>query len=104
MARRKTTDPKKRELEITQAAYDLAFERIKSGKASDALLSLLIKQSSSTGIAAKERMISQTAMYDAKVEAIKEDAKSSALFEEAIAAIQRYSGTAPRREVDDEAI
>lgn len=103
MARRKTTDPKKRELEITDAAYELALKRVRSGEATDALLSLLIKQSSSTGVAARERMIAQTAVYNAQVEAIHEDAKSSALFEEAIAAIQRYSGKKPT-EVDDEAI
>lgn len=103
-ARRKTTDPKKREIELTNAAYDLAMERIRSNEISDSLLSLLIRQGSSTGAAAKERMIAQTAMFNAKVDAIKEDARSSELFEEAIAAIQRYSGNRPKRGVDDEAL
>lgn len=102
MARRKLTDPKKRELEITQAAYELAIERIRTKKVSDSLLSLLIKQGSSTGVAMRERMSAQTALYNAQIDAIKEDARAAELFEEAIAAMQRYSGRNSRTEIDDE--
>lgn len=104
MARRKTTDPKKREIEITAAAFEEALRRINDGRATDALLSLLIKQGSANGIAMRERMIAQTGMYNAQIEAINEDKKSSALFEEAIAAMQRYQGKKPENEVDNEAI
>lgn len=97
MARRKQRNVEKREAEIVQAAYELALERIKSGKASDALLTYLMKQEGKTASSSRERMAAQTRLYDVKTEAVAQDSRNAELFEEAIRAMRVYSGG-----IDDE--
>lgn len=92
MARRRQKSPDKREAEIVQAAYELALERIKSGKASDALLTYLMKQEGKTATASRNRMVSQTNLYDMKAEAVAQDSRNAELFEDAIQAMRRYTG------------
>lgn len=98
MARRTQRNPEKREAEVVQAAYELALERIKSGKASDALITYLMKQEGKTASTARARMVSQTHLYDIKAETVAQDAKNSEMFEEAIRAMKAYSGGG----IDDE--
>lgn len=100
MAHRRQRNPEKREAEIVQAAYELALERIKSGKASDALLTYLMKQEGKTAKASRDRMIAQTNLYDIKAEAVAQDVKNSEMFEEAIRAMRAYSGGG----IDDEVL
>lgn len=103
MARRRHRNSEKREAEVVQAAYELALERIKSGKASDALLTYLMKQEGKTASASRARMISQTNLYDAKTDAVAQDARNAELFEAAIQAMRRYSGDSGGG-IDDEAL
>lgn len=104
MARRKQRNPDKRESEVVQAAYELALERIKSGKASDALITYLLKQEGKTATAARNRMVAQTNLYDIKAEAVVQDSRSAELFEEAIAAMKIYSGAQNSGGIDDEVL
>ena len=104
MARRTQRNPDKREAEIVQAAYELALERIKSGKASDALLTYLMKQEGKTATASRARMISQTNLYDAKTDAVAQDSRNAELFAEAIEAMRLYSGHSEKGGIDDEAL
>lgn len=103
MARRRQQNPERREAEIVQAAYELALERIKSGKASDALLTYLMKQEGKTAKASRNRMIAQTNLYDIKAEAVAQDSRNAELFEEAIRAMRIYSGNAGGG-IDDEVL
>lgn len=100
MARRTQRNPEKREAEAVQAAYELALERIKSGKASDSLITYLMKQEGKTASYARERMAAQTRLYDIKTEAVAQDSRNAELFEEAIEAMRLYSGSGG--EIDDE--
>lgn len=97
MAQRRIRNPEKRESEVVQAAYELALERIKSGKASDALLTYLMKQEGKTASASRARMAAQTNLYDIKADAVIQDSRSAELFEEAIKAMRVYNGG-----IDDE--
>lgn len=99
MARRTQRNVEKREAEAVQAAYELALERIKSGKASDALITYLMKQEGKTAKAARDRMVSQTHLYDIKADAVAQDARTADMFESAIRAMRAYSGG-----IDDEAL
>lgn len=101
MARRRSKEVNKRESEVVQAAYELALERIKSGKASDALLTYLMKQEGKTAKASRDRMIAQTNLYDIKAEAVAQDSRNAELFENAIRAMRVYSGN-DGGEIDDE--
>lgn len=92
MAQRRQRNPDKREAEIVQAAYELALERIKSGKASDALLTYLMKQEGKTATASRNRMVAQTNLYDIKADAVAQDSRNAELFEDAIRAMRVYSG------------
>lgn len=103
MARRRQKDLDKREAEVVQAAYELALERIKSGKASDALLTYLMKQEGKTARASRDRMVAQTNLYDIKADAVAQDSRSAELFEDAIRAMRAYSGEAPGG-IDDEVL
>lgn len=101
MARRKPKNPDKREAEAVQAAYELALERVKSGKASDALLTYLMKQEGKTADAARQRMMAQTRLYDVKTEAVIQDSNAAELFAQAVEAMRRYSGQREQG-IDDE--
>ena len=101
MAQRRQRNPERREAEVVQAAYELALERIKSGKASDALLTYLMKQEGKTAKASRDRMIAQTNLYDIKAEAVAQDPRNAELFEDAIRAMRIYSGNADGG-IDDE--
>lgn len=101
MARRKKNDPDKREAEAVQAAYELALQRIKDGKASDALLTYLMKQEGKTAESARNRMVAQTRLYDVKTEAVIQDSNAAELFAQAVEAMRRYSGQSDRG-IDDE--
>lgn len=101
MARRKQRNSDKREAEVVQAAYELALQRIKDGKASDALLTYLMKQEGKTSETARSRMVAQTRLYDVKTEAVVQEANAADLFAEAVAAMRRYSGQS-NRGIDDE--
>ena len=81
-----------RENQLIAAATDLAFQRILEGSASSQLLTHFLKLGTVKAQLELEAQSKKIELMTAKTEAYRAEKANDALFQEAIAAMTRYSG------------
>lgn len=90
--RHHATTPEGRENELVALAYDAAEERIRNGTASSQEIVHFLRLGSSTERYKKEKLKSDMELQKAKIEALEYSKNLEALFNNAIQAMQSYSG------------
>lgn len=84
--------PEGRENQLIALAENCALEKIQSGKASDSLLIHYLRLGSSKNRLEEERLKAEVELAKAKAKSIRDQAEAKAMFDEAIKAMQLYSG------------
>lgn len=84
--------PEARENQLIAAAVDLAEEQLRNGTASPSVITHFLKLASTKQQLEIEKLKSETEFLKAKAEAVQSNQRSEELYEEAIAAMRRYSG------------
>jgi hypothetical protein len=93
------TTPEARENQLIALAVDLAEKQLSEGTASSQVISHYLKLGSTRERLEKEKLQKENELLTAKTEAIKSSKDNEKLYNNAIKAMQRYSG---RDEVDDD--
>lgn len=91
-----------RERQMVALAVNQAEKMLEEGKAPTAVLVHYLKLGASDYPLQKERLQRQNELYAAKTEALQRDENSAQLYQEAIEAMQRYSGNYGQEEFDGE--
>lgn len=99
--RRAAISPEQREMQLADAAYDLAEEQIQSGTASSQVLTHFLKAGSMRERLEQEKMRHEVELMEAKREQLGQQAKLEELYVGAIEAMRGYTG---QSHVDAEAI
>ena len=89
---RPALSPEARENQLIALAVDLVEQRLLEGTASSQETTHFLKLGSMKNKLEMEKMREENELLKAKTESIKSAKKSEELFEEAIKAMQRYSG------------
>lgn len=93
----KTTPPAKtiegRENQLISLATNLAEKQLKEGTASSQVITHFLKLGTTQALLEKEKLHNENLLLEAKAEALKATQRSEAAYEEAIAALKRYSGS-----------
>ena len=92
---RPAISPESRENQLIAMSYDLAEERIRDKTASNDLLKEFIRIGNTKARLEIEKMKYETELVKAKTEAIESASNAEKLFEEAMKAMQSYSGNTP---------
>lgn len=82
-----------RELQLADAAYDLAEEQIRGGTASSQVITHFLKMGSTRERLEQERMMHEIELMEVKKEQIENQAKIEDLFTAAIDAMRSYTGS-----------
>lgn len=90
--RRPGLTPEARENQIIADAYDLAEQQIRNGTASSQVLTHFLKIGSTKMELEKIKLMHDIELAKAKTDAIQASQHSEELYENAIKAMQRYSG------------
>lgn len=90
--RRPGLTPEARENQVIADAFDLAEQQIRNGTASSQIITHFLKLGSTKMELEKEKLRYDIEMTKAKTEAIQAAQHSEELYENAIKAMQRYSG------------
>lgn len=98
--RRAAISPYEREMQLADAAYDLAEEQIGSGTASSQVLTHFLKMGSTRERLEQEKMRHEVELMEVKKEQLTQQARIEELYVGAIEAMRGYSG----QSVDAEAI
>lgn len=98
MARQRTarrskpaTSPEQREMQLADAAYDLAEEQIRSGTASSQVITHFLKAGSSRERLEQERMRHEVELMEVKKEQLEGQKRVEELFANAIDAFRGYA-------------
>lgn len=91
-----------RERQMVALAVNQAEKLLEEGKAPTAVLVHYLRLGASDYPLQKERLRRQNELYAAKTEAINRQEESAQLYQEAIEAMQRYSGNYGQEEFDGE--
>lgn len=91
-----------RERQLISLAVDQAEKMLEEGKAPTAVLVHYLRLGASDYPLQKERLQRQNELYAAKTEALNREENSAELYQNAIAAMQRYSGSFGQEEFDGE--
>jgi hypothetical protein len=89
---RPATSPEMREMQLADAAYDLAEEQIKSGTASSQVITHFLKAGSMRERLEQERMAHEIELMEVKKEQLGQQARLEDLYAGAIEAMRGYSG------------
>lgn len=100
--RRAATSPEERELQLADAAYDLADEQIRSGTASSQVITHFLKAGSTRERLEQERMRHEVELMEVKKEQLAGQKRIEELFSDAINAFRGYAAL-PEGHVDSEA-
>ena len=100
--RKPATSPEEREMQLADAAYDLAEEQIENGTASSQVITHFLKMGSSRERLEQERMRHEVQLMEVKKEQLEGQKRVEALFSDALNAFRGYSGL-PEGEVDSSA-
>lgn len=84
--------PEAREGQMISLAVDLAEQQLRDGTASSQVITHYLKLGSTKERLEKEKLIEENKLLKAKTEAIESSKNMTKLYEEAIAAMRRYSG------------
>lgn len=93
------------EEQLISLAYDRARERLENGTAKSAEIVYFLQKGSPTERLKLERAQKEVELMNAKIDAIKQQARLDLVYEEAIKAMSDYRGSAfddSEEEVDDE--
>jgi hypothetical protein len=92
---RPATTLESRENQVIAAAYDLAEQQIREGKASSQVITHFLKLGSTREQLEKERLTHENALLVAKADSLASQAKMEVLYSEALDAMRSYQGRAP---------
>lgn len=98
------TSPEMREMELADAAYDLAEEQIKSGTASSQVITHFLKAGSMRERLEQERMRQEVELMEVKKEQLAGQKRVEELYANALEAMRGYSGLGRGYDADAEAI
>lgn len=96
--RRPATSPEEREMQLANAAYDLAEEQIESGTASSQVITHFLKMGSTRERLEQQRIHHENEMLIARKEQLEGQVRIEELFTEAIHAFRGYAGLPEGRE------
>lgn len=99
---RPATTPEARERQLIAAAQDLAEEQISNGTASSQVITHFLKLGSSREQLEQLKIKHENELLQVRRESISEQANMHALYEQAIAAMNTYSGRPAPVEEDNE--
>jgi hypothetical protein len=99
---RPATSPEQRELQVQDAAYDLAEEQILSGTASSQVITHFLKAGSTRERLEQERMRHEIELMEVKKEQLEGQTRIEELFVNAIQAFRGYSGLPPGHDAEGE--
>ena len=102
--KRPATSPELREMQLADAAYDLAEEQIQSGTASSQVITHFLKAGSMRERLEQERMRHEIELMEVKREQLTQQARIEELYVGAIEAMRGYSGLGSGEPVDVPAI
>ena len=97
---RPATTPEARENQMISLAVDLTETQLRDGTASSQVITHYLKLGSSREQLEKERLMKENELLSAKVEALASAKRVEELYEDALSAMQTYSGNAPEEEFD----
>lgn len=100
--RRPATSPEEREMQLANAAYDLAEEQIDNGTASSQVLTHFLKMGSTRERLEQERMRHEVELMEVKKEQLAGQQRIEELFSDAINAFRGYAGLPEGAAVDGE--
>lgn len=89
---RPAISPESRENQLIGLAYDLVEQRLRDGTATSQETTSLIKLGNTKARLELEKMRYETELVKAKTEAIESSSNAEKLFEDAMKAMQEYSG------------
>lgn len=89
---RPATSPEMREMQLADAAYDLAEEQIQSGTASSQVITHFLKAGSMRERLEQQRMQHEIELMEVKKEQLTQQARIEELYVGAIEAMRGYSG------------
>lgn len=94
IARRKrpATSPEMREMELADAAYDLAEEQISSGTASSQVITHFLKAASSRERLEQQRMVHEIELMEEKKKQLEGQQRMEDMFTNALDAFRGYAG------------
>jgi stalled ribosome rescue protein Dom34 len=98
--KRPATSPEMREMQLADAAYDLAEEQIESGTASSQVITHFLKAGSMRERLEQQRMQHEIELMEAKREHMESQKRVEALFGEALQAFRGYAGLPPGETVE----
>jgi hypothetical protein len=90
--RRPATSPEEREMQLANAAYDLAEEQISSGTASSQVITHFLKAGSSRERLEQERMRHEVELMEVKKEQLEGQKRIETLYVDALEAMRGYAG------------
>lgn len=102
--KRPATSPEMREMELADAAYDLAEEQIVQGTASSQVITHFLKAGSMRERMEQQRMRHEIELMEVKKEQLEGQKRVEALYGEALEAMRNYSGLGSGQAVDGEFI
>lgn len=99
--RRPALSPETREAQMISYAYDLVEQRLLNGTATSQETTHFLKLGSAKAQLELEKLRKENALLTAKEEQIKNDQRSSEMFEVALKAFKSYKGDSDDSEDDD---
>lgn len=84
--------PESRELQLVSLAIDLAEKQLREGTASSQVITHYLKLGTTTARLEREKLERENRLLAAKTDAIESDKERLSLYEDAIAAMRRYTG------------
>lgn len=102
IARRRSpaTSPEMREMQLADAAYDLAEEQLSAGTASSQVITHFLKAGSSRERLEQERMRHEVELMQVKKEQLEGQKRVEELYVNALEAMRGYSGLGSGPDVD----
>lgn len=100
--RKPATSPEEREMQLANAAYDLAEEQMQSGTASSQVITHFLKMGSTRERLEQERMRHEVELMGVKKEQLQQQTRIEELFVNAIDAMRGYSGRDPEEITEGE--
>lgn len=90
--RRPATSPEAREMQLADAAYDLAEDQIRSGTASSQVITHFLKAGSTRERIEQDRMRHEVELMEVKKQQLEGQKKIEELYMNALSAMRGYSG------------
>lgn len=99
--RRAATSPEQREMQLANAAYDLAEEQIQSGTASSQVITHFLKMGSTRERLEQERMRHEVELMGVKKEQLEAATRVEELYINALDAMRGYSGLSEPDQIEE---